>query len=242
MKVQIIAVGAALLSVLACTAPSGAAGSTVVGGIAWKAVPATGVVPHLRISRKASSSDVSLRRPEFGGALRALQAPVGPMAFAVRHEAGTLACSGRLKAAGEGEGLCDFTSDPAFETRLAKRGLMPDRRADLLTMLLVDATIELVDGLAREGMKPKDSDELVAAAALDVAPDYVRDLRSGALLLADLDDAIACKALGVDGAYVRGLAAAGYRKLSADAVVSMKATGVSRGYLRTMNRARGGGL
>src|SRR3546814_1381027 len=74
-------------------------------------------------------------------------------------------------------------------------------------MLLVDASIELADGLTREGVRPKDADDLIAAAALDVRPEYVRDLKSEALVLTDVEDAIACKALGVDGAYVRGLAA-----------------------------------
>src|SRR3546814_20134692 len=70
-------------------------------------------------------------------------------------------------------------------------------------MLLVDASIELADGLTREGVRPKDADDLIAAAALDVRPEYVRDLKSEALVLTDVEDAIACKALGVDGAYVR---------------------------------------
>src|SRR3546814_5986547 len=107
---------------------------------------------------------------------------------------------------------------PVFERELNERGLQPDQRSSLLAMLLVDASIELADGLTREGVRPKDADDLIAAAALDVRPEYVRDLKSEALVLTDVGDAIACKALGVDGAYVRGLAAAGYRQLSADEI------------------------
>jgi hypothetical protein len=105
---------------------------------------------------------------------------------------------------------------------------------------MVDATIELADGLTREGVAPKDSDDLIAAAALEVTPDYVRDLKTGPMTLTSVDDAIACKALEVDGAYVRGLAAAGYAKLSSDEVVGMKAMGVSPDYARSMNLAAKG--
>src|SRR3546814_13869639 len=66
---------------------------------------------------------------------------------------------------------------PVFERELNERGLQPDQRSSLLAMLLVDASIELADGLTREGVRPKDADDLIAAAALDVRPEYVRDLQ-----------------------------------------------------------------
>lgn len=243
MKVPMIAATAALLTVLACTAPSTAADPVVLSDIAWTATPATGKSePKLRVRHKGSSSDVSLdsARRELAPARAALQGGGGPVSFTVVHSAGTLACTGKLTRAFEGEGGCHFTSDPKFETALGERGLAPARRSDLLAMLLVDATIELADGLIAEGVKPKGTDDLIAAAALDVTGDYVRDLKSEAMVLTDIDDAIACKALGVDGAYVRGLAAAGYRKLSADDVVGMKALGVTGEYAQAMNRAAGG--
>src|SRR3990167_837190 len=218
MKALYLAGGAALLSILACAAPSA------------------------RIQHKQSRSDQALdgSRPYFAAAEAALgQSTPGPVRFTVTHDAGTLACTGTLTRAFEGKGECRFTSDPGFERALGDRGLSPDRRSTLLAMLMVDATIELADGLAKEGVRPKDADDLIAAAALEVSPDYIRDLRSEALVLTDVEDAIACKALGVDGAYVRGLAAAGYRKLSADEVVGMKAMGVTGEYAQAMNRAAG---
>ncbi|PQM28332.1 hypothetical protein CVO77_07510 [Sphingopyxis lindanitolerans] len=180
-------------------------------------------------------------RAEFGAARDALQGGAGPVSFTVLHAAGTLACSGRLTGAFAGEGRCRFSADPRFEAALAERGLAPDHRADLIAMLLVDATVDLADGLTREGVKPKDNGDLIAAAALDVTPAYVHDLKSDAMVLTDIDDAIACKALDVDGPYVRGLAAAGYRNLAARDVVAMKAMDVSPDYARAMNRARGSG-
>ena len=243
MKVPFFAASAALLTIFACSVPSTAADPLVLSDIAWEAVPATGKSkPHLHVSHKRSNSDLSFDRgrAELDTAQAALRGGAGPVSFTVVHEAGTLACTGTLERAFEGEGGCRFTSDPRFEAELAARGLGPERRSDLLAMLLVDATIELADGLAREGVKVKDNDDLIAAAALQVTPAYVHDLKSSALVLTDIGDAIACKALGVDGAYVRGLEAAGYTRLKADDVVSMKALGVSPEYARAMNHAAGG--
>lgn len=245
MKALYFAGGGALMSMLACSAPTAAANPLILTDVRWIAEPAGGKrdLPRIRIQHKRSSSDHGFdgSRPYFAAAKAALarKAP-GPVRFTVTHDAGTLACTGTLTAAFDGAGDCRFTSDPGFERQLNERGLSPDKRPTLLAMLLVDATIELADGLTREGVRPKDADDLIAAAALDVRPAYVRDLKSEALVLTDVGDAIACKALGVDGAYVRGLAAAGYRKLSADEVVGMKAMGVTGEYAQAMNRAAGG--
>ncbi|NIJ36075.1 hypothetical protein FHR22_000724 [Sphingopyxis panaciterrae] len=247
MKISFLAAGAALLTIFACSVPSTAADPLMLGGIAWQATPAAGRTtdggkPHLRVSHSSSSSDLSFDRgrPELAGVQAALRGGAGPVSFTVVHEAGTLACTGTLKRAFDGGGRCRFTSDPRFEAELGTRGLAPGRRSDLLAMLLVDATVELADGLAREGVKAKDNGDLIAAAALEVTPAYVHDLTSSALILTDLGDAIACKALGVDGAYVRGLAVTGYTRLKADDVVSMKALGVSPDYAQAMNRAAKG--
>lgn len=245
MRALLFAGGAALLSILACSAPTAAADPLVLSDVSWVAEPASGKegAPRVRIQHKQSTSDQSFdgSRSYFAAAEAALgRTTPGPVSFTVMHDAGTLACTGTLTRAFAGKGECRFTSDPAFERALGERGLAPERRSTLLAMLLVDATIALADGLTREGVQPKDADDLIAAAALDVRPEYVRDLKSEALVLTDVEDAIACKALGVDGAYVRGLAAAGYRKLSADDIVGMKAIGVTGEYAQAMNRAAGG--
>lgn len=245
MNALLFAGGAALLSILACSAPSAAADPFVLSDVRWVAEPASGKkgAPRVRIQHKQSNSDQTLdgSRAYFAGAQAALgRDTAGPVSFTVTHEAGTLSCTGNLTRAFEGKGECRFTSDPGFERALGERGLSPDKRSTLLAMLMVDATIDLADGLTREGVRPQDAEDLIAAAALEVRPDYIRDLKSEALVLTDIEDAIACKALGVDGAYVRALAAAGYRKLSAEDVVSMKAMGVTGDYARAMNRAAGG--
>lgn len=244
MKTLIFATGAALLSVVAGAAPSTAADPLVLSDIAWTATPAKGKgPPHLRVSRRQSSSDVAIdgSRRDLAGTEAALRSARGPVSFTIVHDSGALVCSGSLRSAFDGDGNCRFTADPQFEAGLASRGLAPDDRDDLLAMLLVDATIELADGLAAEGLRLRDDGDLIAAAALEVTPAYVRDLKSEAMVLTDVEDAIACKALNVDGAYVRGLAAAGYRKLSAEDVIGMKAVGVSPDYAQAMNRARGSG-
>ncbi len=245
MKALFIAGSTALLSVLACAAPTAAADPLVLTDVNWVAEPAGGKKgsPRVRIQHKQSSSDQALdgSRPTFADAAAALgRSAPGPVSFTVTHGAGTLSCTGTLSRAFEGKGECRFTSDPGFERQLSERGLAPERRTTLLAMMMVDATIDLADGLTREGVRPKDANDLIAVAALDVTPAYVRDLKSEAIVLTAVEDAIACKALGVDGAYVRGLAAAGYRKLSADDVVAMKAMGVSPAYAQAMNRAAKG--
>ena len=248
MNAIIFAGGAALLSILAFSVPTSAADPDplVLSDVRWIAEPAGGKqgTPRVRIQHKQSNSDQTLdgSRTYFAEAQAALsRGTAGPVSFTVTHDAGTLSCTGNLTRAFEGKGECRFTSDPGFERELGERGLAPDHRSTLLAMLMVDATIELADGLAAEGVRPKDGEDLIAAAALEVRPDYVRDLKSEALVLTDIQDAIACKALGVDGAYVRALASAGYRKLSADDVVGMKAVGVSPEYAQAINRARGSG-
>lgn len=243
MKAILFAASAAVLTVLACAAPSTAADPLVVSDIAWKATSAGGKgEAHFRLSHKNSTSDVLLDgdRDEFGAVRTALQGGAGPVSFTIVHEAGTLACNGTLTKANAGSGSCRFTSDPAFEAALRERGLAPERRSDLLAMLMVDATIALADGLTEAGVKPVDHDDLIAAAALKVTPAYVSDLRSEAMVLTKVGDAIALKALDVDGAYVRGLAAAGYKGLSAHDVVGMKAMGVSPQYAQAMNAAVAG--
>jgi hypothetical protein len=245
MNAMLLAGSAALLSILACAAPTAAADPLVLSDVSWVAEPKGGKqgAPRLRIRHKQSNSNQALdgSRAYFAEAQAALgRAAPGPVTFSVTHDAGTLSCTGTLTRAFEGKGECRFTSDPRFERELSARGLAPGQRSTLLAMLMVDATIDLADGLTAEGVRPKDADDLIAAAALEVRPGYIRELKSEALVLTDLEDAIACKALGVDGAYVRGLAAAGYRKLSADEVVSMKAMGVTGDYAQAMNRAAGG--
>lgn len=242
MKMPLIAATSAWFTILACAAPSTAADPLVLGDIAWQASPTDAADPQVRFRHQHMTSDVSLagKRDELAPVRAALTGGAGPVAFTIVHDAGTLACTGTLTRAFAGERTCRFTSDPRFELALGERGLAPTRRGDLLAMLLVDATIDLADGLIAAGVGPDDTDDLVAAAALGVTGDYVGDLKSAALVLADFDDAVACKALDVDGAYVRGLAAAGYRALSADDVVGLKALGVTGDYALAMNRAAKG--
>lgn len=254
MKTLIFASSLAILSVLACTTPSrpataaaqesGAERGPERGDVRWTVEPAGGKegAPKLRLSHAKSSSDLSLdadlavQRPEFDAAQSALGG-TGPVRFAVRHASGTLECSGTLAKSYDGEGRCSFTPDAAFERDLASRGLAPDKRSELFAMLIVDATIELADGLAAEGVKPGDWDELVAAAALDVTPEYVRGFKGTSLQLSEMDDAVAFRALGVSGDYIRDLDAAGFARLGIDDVTGMKALGVTGDYVRELRAA-----
>jgi hypothetical protein len=254
MKTLIFASSLAILSVLACTTPSqpataaaqeaGTDNGAERGDVRWTVEPAGGKegAPKFRLEHRKSSSDLSLdadlsvQRPEFDAAQSALGGS-GPVRFAVRHASGTLECSGTLAKSYKGEGRCSFTPDAGFERELAARGLTPDTRGDIFAMFIVDATIELADGLTAEGVKPEDSDELIAAAALDVTPDYVRGFKGTSLQLSEVDDAVAFRALGVSGDYVRDLNAAGFAKLGIDDVTGMKALGVTGDYVRELRAA-----
>ncbi|WP_432769078.1 MAG: hypothetical protein HEQ22_17265 [Sphingopyxis sp.] len=249
MKAAIVASSLLLPTALACAGPVQPAttDAPAMQDIRWHAEPVAGErgQPTLRLTHKTSTSDLSLgadiagKRPEFAAARGAL-GQAGPVRFTVRHAAGMLACSGDVARAYDGEGRCSFAPDAGFARALADRGLPLRSDADQLSMLMVDATVALADGLIDAGVRPDEADDLIAAAALDLTGAYVRDLKASRLVLTDIDDAIACKALGVDGAYVRGLAAAGYTKLDADEVLGMKALGVSPDYARQMNRAAKG--
>ncbi|WP_152998819.1 hypothetical protein [Sphingopyxis sp. H115] len=253
MKIIIAASSLALLSALGGAAPEqpatapGSDEAAHMRDIGWEVRPDGGDEgqPRLQLRHKSSNSDMSLdaelggQRPEFTAVRDALGA-AGPVRFTVRHAAGTLDCSGEAARAFEGRGRCRFVPDAGFAHALAQRGVAPESMAEQLSMVIVDATVALADGLIAEGVRPKEADDLIAAAALGVTGEYVREIKSEAIVLTDIDDAIACKALGVDGAYVRGLTAAGYRKLSADDVVGMKAMGVTGEYAQAMNRAVGG--
>ena len=72
MKAFLFAGGAALLSILACSAPTAAADPLVLSDVNWVAEPAGGKkgAPRIRIQHKQSSSDQSFdgSRPYFAAA------------------------------------------------------------------------------------------------------------------------------------------------------------------------------
>src|SRR3546814_9730583 len=108
MKALYFAGTAALLSILACSAPTAAAAPLVLTDVRWIAEPAGGKksAPRIRIQHRKSSSDQSFdgSRPYFAGAEAALgRKTPGPVSFTVTHDAGTLACSGTLTGAFDGD-------------------------------------------------------------------------------------------------------------------------------------------
>jgi len=246
MKKMMIASSLALMSVLACAGPGqpATAAAQEEGEVRWTVEPDAGKAgaPKLRLEHRKSSSDLSLddalaaKRPEFDAARAALGGS-GPVRFSVAHESGTLDCTGTLTRAFAGHGTCSFAPDAGFEQALAARGLAPEKRDDIFAMLIVDATIELADGLAVEGVKPKDSDDLIAAGALEVTPEFVRGFKGTSLALSKIDDAVAFRALGVTGEYIGDLNAAGFSRLSVDDATAMKALGVTGDYVRELAAA-----
>src|SRR3546814_1695968 len=88
MKALLFAGGAALLSILACSAPTAAADPLVLSDLRWVAEPATGKkgAPRVRIQHKQSNSDQTLdgSRAYFASAQAALgRGTPGPVSFTV---------------------------------------------------------------------------------------------------------------------------------------------------------------
>lgn len=239
------AIFAAALMLGPATAAQGSAerGADELTGIGW-AVDAErhSGLPRLTIRFDRSNSTVRLdpARRDLAQAGAVLgSARRGAVAFAIDRDPGILTCRGSLDQPYDGSGTCTFAARPGFEAGLRSRGIDPDKRGDLLAMALVDADLELIDGLARQGLAPRNANEVIGAAALEVTGRYVGGLRSAGLPLTSLADAFACRALGVDDAYVRGIAAAGYRP-DVRQIVAMKATGVTPEYAQRMNAAARG--
>lgn len=162
----------------------------------------------------------------------------GPVSFAVRREAGTAQCVGSRKGRAAA-GTCRFTSNPAFEQGLERRGVRLGKRSNLIALALVDAHLALVDALSREGLPISDDSDLIAASALGVTGDYVHELKAAGLAFDKLGDVYAARALNVDAAFLREMAAAGYPHLTVEQAISFKAVGVTPAYAEAMNRAAG---
>ena len=169
-------------------------------------------------------------------ATASLNSPGEAVTFTAVREAGTLACSGRVKAAGRAEGTCRFDPDARFTGELSRRGLPPEDSDQLLALALVDAHLASVDGLVAEGFRFGDADDLVAVAALDVTPTYAGELRNAGLKIQELDDLVAAKALEVDAKWLRQMAQAGYPGLDVDQAIQMRALGVTPDYAKKMAR------
>lgn len=166
--------------------------------------------------------------------------PGEPVSFAMRREAGALACTGTVVAVGRASGTCRFDPDHAFAAQLRERGLAPEDSDKLLVLALVDARVASVDSLSREGFVIDEVDTVVALAALDVTPEFARSLRTAGLAIDDTDNLIAAKAVGVDPAWLQGMAETGYAGLDAERAIQMRALDITPDYVRKMSRVLAG--
>ena len=165
-----------------------------------------------------------------------LASPGVAASFSMRREAGTLACSGKVVAAGRAAGSCRFDPDAGFAGALQQRGLAPEDSEELFVLALVDARLASVDGLLRERFEFDDVDTVVAISALEITTDFARALREAGLEIDDIDNLIAAKAVGVDPAWLQGMADAGYPNLHAERAIEMRALNITPDYARKMSR------
>lgn len=162
--------------------------------------------------------------------------PGEAVSFRLAHEAGSLACTGRVEGAGKASGACRFDPDQRFAAGLAVRGAPADDSDTLLALTLVDARLALVDGLTTAGYHLDDADDLIAVAALKVTPAYAGELRDAGLKIDEIDDLVAARALDVDAAWLGEMAKAGYPGLTAEQAIQMRALGVTPDYVKRMAR------
>jgi hypothetical protein len=200
---------------------------------------ADGSARRLRFEHDGSNASVdSHGRPDVQQVIETIaRAPAGQaVAFSLVREAGTLACTGRVEAGGQGSGTCRFDPNDGFGAGLARRGIAPEDSDALLTLALVDAHLVTVDGLTAEGFRFDDAGDLTAVSALGVTPAYAGDLRGAGLEVDELGDLIAAKALGIDAWWLGEMARAGFPDLAPGQAIQMRALGVTPDYARRMAR------
>jgi hypothetical protein len=183
-----------------------------------------------------------------------------PLRFAIVREAGRLDCSG---SGGESfaQGNCRFTSDPAFTSLLASRGLarptddeawgmmaLNVRRdlidaiaaahyptpkvGDLIAMSAVGVNGRYISELARAGYRPKSTDALIEFRALGITPEWIRGFVGIGYANIPTDDLVQLKALGITPDFVSGFDKVGYRHLPVDSLGQLKALGITPEFAR----------
>lgn len=219
-----------------------AASFAPIGGIEWsyaaRARDEDGDA-YLRFVREGMNSTMGVSDlPELGDALESVsQARAGDaVSFALRREAGVLACEGRASERGRAAGSCRFDPDGEFVRQLIAHQLEPEDVEQLLALAFVDARMATVDGFSRNGLPLRDVDELMGISALEVTPAYADELREAGLQVSDVEDLVAAKALEVDAAWLAEMAEAGYANLDLEKAIELRALGVTPDYARRMAR------
>lgn len=214
-----------------------AAPSTGTLRVQWEAEPSdeAGKVQlslrhRTRNSNSHNSSDYALRDLEGLDPSRE-----GPVRFRMVREAGTLDCSGNVRA-GRGSGDCVFAADSGYAAALDQRGIDRPSIQNQYQLALQDVRIALVDELERQGYREPDVDELVALGIHGADLDYLRALDDAGFRADDPDKLVAMRIHGVSPDFIAGLRALGgdYARLDADDLVNMRIHGVSLDFIREL--------
>jgi len=152
-----------------------------------------------------------------------LRGAIGPIAFTVKREAGTFACSGSA-GGGSGAGLYVYTRSAAFDEALASRGFARPTERQSVVLAMHDLTVAFVD----EYMRPAHAStvDLVHVAEHGIGPEYVRALAAAGYHIATIDGLVRMRDHGVSPESIAEFKAAGYGNLSADDFVALADHGV----------------
>lgn len=159
-----------------------------------------------------------------------------PLRFALVRDAGRLDCGGS-GGEGRGSGRCLFSADQRFTAMLRQFGVRTDNRRELLGMMLLNVTRDLVLTVRQAGYVGATGNDLAGLAALGVTPAYIRELDRRGYRPDHLSDLTAFKALGVTPEYVDALVRAGFGRIPPREIVQLKALGVSPDYLAQLRSA-----
>ena len=188
-----------------------------------------------------------------------IEKPWSGSEFRLRREAGTFHFTGTV-INGTGSGQFTFSSNDAFASGLATRGLAVKDDRQLMTAAAVDLTLQYVDSIRADGYPQLGFDNLLAFRALGVTPASIADLRAvfGQMSAENVistsalhvtrayveqmhqmgiasvtpERAVTFKSLNITRSYVDELAQMGFRNMSPDDIVSFKAMRIDGTYLR----------
>ncbi|HEV2739876.1 MAG TPA: hypothetical protein VGU66_14965 [Candidatus Elarobacter sp.] len=238
MKHVAVAALAALFTAGVSFAP--ASGATDAYGH-WSLAPIVPAEPgrvqlHIEVENLRQSWTNSVPLADAGISGERLNGPVGPVAFEIRRDAGTFACTGNA-GAGAGSGELTYVPNAAFDEALALRGFGRPTASQSVALAVGGMTLAFLDRL-RPSMPSASVADVVRLVNHGATPRY---LAAYDALGYHLDSAAQLQRLidhGATPGFIDAFRRAGYRDLSPDQAVRLVDAGASAAFVQRL-RARG---